>query len=414
MKIGRNELCPCGSGKKYKKCCFCNSTTSSTGLPRQYFSLKGKKAEEIAHHLAEKTFLADWCFQNPSQSKGKELCDLLIVFDDVAIIWQIKDLKLDSDGKYTKTEVDKNLRQLSGARRRLFEVNKPIELTNPIRGSDMLDPKKIKEVYLISALLGKGEDSFSFVEEFKKLTIHVFDRNFTRIILGELDTISDFIDYLRNKESLIKTGKRIIILGGEEELLACYLTNGRSFEKFDKTTSILVTKGGWKYLQNTPEYMAKKKEDEISYCWDGIISRVHESGTKTYELVARELARSNRFERRYLSKAFYDAHVIAHKESKPDMYRRLALGNDITYCFLFMDDPEPREKRREILFAMCHIARGKFPHNQKVLGIATEKRIEPTCSYDFCFYEKPKWTIVDQENMNKIQKETGIFINPEI
>ncbi|HHW23437.1 MAG TPA: hypothetical protein GXX26_11250 [Clostridiaceae bacterium] len=21
MKIGRNEPCPCGSGKKYKKCC---------------------------------------------------------------------------------------------------------------------------------------------------------------------------------------------------------------------------------------------------------------------------------------------------------------------------------------------------------------------------------------------------------
>jgi len=21
-KIGRNELCPCGSGKKYKKCCL--------------------------------------------------------------------------------------------------------------------------------------------------------------------------------------------------------------------------------------------------------------------------------------------------------------------------------------------------------------------------------------------------------
>ncbi len=22
MKIGRNEPCPCGSGKKYKKCCL--------------------------------------------------------------------------------------------------------------------------------------------------------------------------------------------------------------------------------------------------------------------------------------------------------------------------------------------------------------------------------------------------------
>jgi uncharacterized protein YecA (UPF0149 family) len=24
-KIGRNELCPCGSGKKYKKCCGQNA-----------------------------------------------------------------------------------------------------------------------------------------------------------------------------------------------------------------------------------------------------------------------------------------------------------------------------------------------------------------------------------------------------
>lgn len=25
MKIGRNDSCPCGSGKKYKKCCIDNS-----------------------------------------------------------------------------------------------------------------------------------------------------------------------------------------------------------------------------------------------------------------------------------------------------------------------------------------------------------------------------------------------------
>ena len=28
-KIGRNELCPCGSGKKYKKCCISNSSSKS-------------------------------------------------------------------------------------------------------------------------------------------------------------------------------------------------------------------------------------------------------------------------------------------------------------------------------------------------------------------------------------------------
>lgn len=28
VKIGRNEPCPCGSGKKYKKCCLQNEATS--------------------------------------------------------------------------------------------------------------------------------------------------------------------------------------------------------------------------------------------------------------------------------------------------------------------------------------------------------------------------------------------------
>ena len=29
MKIGRNEPCPCGSGKKYKKCCLLTKTQAS-------------------------------------------------------------------------------------------------------------------------------------------------------------------------------------------------------------------------------------------------------------------------------------------------------------------------------------------------------------------------------------------------
>jgi uncharacterized protein YchJ len=35
-KIGRNETCPCGSGKKYKKCCLhkqANKTLHRTGKP---------------------------------------------------------------------------------------------------------------------------------------------------------------------------------------------------------------------------------------------------------------------------------------------------------------------------------------------------------------------------------------------
>lgn len=30
-KVGRNDICPCGSGKKYKKCCGVNA-----GAPRKF------------------------------------------------------------------------------------------------------------------------------------------------------------------------------------------------------------------------------------------------------------------------------------------------------------------------------------------------------------------------------------------
>lgn len=33
MKLGRNDPCPCGSGKKYKKCCYL-AEQNSTGIPR--------------------------------------------------------------------------------------------------------------------------------------------------------------------------------------------------------------------------------------------------------------------------------------------------------------------------------------------------------------------------------------------
>ena len=69
--------------------------------------LKGKNAEEFVQILAKKTFIEDWCYNNPKLPNGKEICDLLIVFDNIIIIWQIKDLKLDKYGMYRKEKYKK-------------------------------------------------------------------------------------------------------------------------------------------------------------------------------------------------------------------------------------------------------------------------------------------------------------------
>jgi hypothetical protein len=240
-------------------------------------------------------------------------------------------------------------------------------------------------------------------------TIHTFTREFTEIVLNELDTIKDFVDYMREKEKLISKEKQITLIGGEHELLAYYLMNQRSFENLDKADYIIFQDGSWDLLQKKPEYIAKKRADEISYGWDDIINRAHTGGVE-YEKIARELARPNRFERRVLSKAFFDAHVMAHKEEKMDTFRRVLKAKGVTYCFVFLDDPEPRTRRKALLGTICYIARGLYPENLKVIGIATEMKIREFCSYDFCLLEIPEWTADSQKKMEQLQKETGIFL----
>jgi len=404
MKIGGNERCPCGSGKKYKNCCLRKSSLGHK------LNLKGKNAENFVYELSQKSFITDWCYKSPKLPNGKEICDVLIAYDNIAIIWQIKDLKLDENNKYKKSEVEKNLHQLSTARRRLFEKKLEIELENPRRGKEKFNPNIITEIYQISALLGKGEDYFSGIEIIDDKFIHTFTREFTEIILSELDTISDFVEYLREKEKLFSKNVKIIIMGDEKELLAYYLMNQRTFEEIEKMNEIIFQEGIWDDLQKRPEYLAKKKEDRISYGWDAIINRAHTGGGE-YEIVAREMAHLDRFDRRVMSKAFYEAHVRAHRERSKNVFRRLLAIQGTTYCFLFFDDPEPRTNRKKMLEIMCIIARGIYNENSRVVGIATEMKMRPTCSYDFCYLELPEWTREHQKEMEKLQKETGIFSN---
>ena len=47
MKIGRNDPCPCGSGKKYKHCCYMKENISTSDLIRAAVQNAGYK-EDIA------------------------------------------------------------------------------------------------------------------------------------------------------------------------------------------------------------------------------------------------------------------------------------------------------------------------------------------------------------------------------
>ncbi|MGO8933854.1 MAG: hypothetical protein ACLQDA_09105 [Terracidiphilus sp.] len=377
-------------------------------MDSHYFSQKGANAEKVIHDLANRTFFGDWCYPNPKKPDGNELCDLLVVFDDTALIWQIKDLKTDEEGHYKKAEVEKNLRQLGGARRTLFDLKAPIVLSNPRRGSERFDPTTIKHVHLISVLMGDGEEPFPFVQEVKKHVLHVFTREFADIVLSELDTVSDFCHYLRAKEAMARDNKMVFVLGGEENLLGKYLEHGRNFDWMENYDVIQIDDTIWPAISSKPQYIAKKTLDEISRGWDSIIERAHE-GSSRYELVARELARPDRFTRRVLSESFMEAYS-EFMASEMDMIRRQFAFAGTTYCFLITNDTEyPCKRRRDMLQAMCLVARGINPENTRVIGIATSR---DNRNYDFGFFDIKDWTPEMEAEKNRLQKEANIFVSP--
>ena len=54
QKIGRNDPCPCGSGKKYKQCCQKNMS-EGTSVPRHKITAKWLNAPQ-GPNLMERTF----------------------------------------------------------------------------------------------------------------------------------------------------------------------------------------------------------------------------------------------------------------------------------------------------------------------------------------------------------------------
>lgn len=69
QKIGRNDPCPCGSGKKYKQCCM-KTTSSKPPATKRKLTAKWLNAPEVPN-LMERTF------GNSISSAGKTFTPLM-------------------------------------------------------------------------------------------------------------------------------------------------------------------------------------------------------------------------------------------------------------------------------------------------------------------------------------------------
>jgi hypothetical protein len=418
-------------------------------------------SERYLADLCERTFLRLWSYPNVFRDQGKtgsgdgkEVCDLLVVCGKDVVVFSDKSCafpntgNLDTDWcRWFRRSVIDSARQVYGAERwirqfpnRLFldpscSVPFALQLDDPseLRFHRIVVALNAKErcaaqvggrgsLFLYPAVAGDAHVDrdarryypihVGLVDPAKEF-VHVFDDVTLDIILRELDTVTDLLDYLNKKEDFIRRGG-LEFAPGEENLLALYLANINDKGEHDfvlpkGADRILVRGDSWSRFVSSPEYRAKQNADRISYFWDRIIQLSAgdamsgnlipgsaRSLTET-EQVLRLMALERRMHRRSLSAAFLDRiertgpKSISRRLVKPQHSERVAYA---FVCHPLADpaDAERRRFRRDYLIGYCLVCAWANQEYEHIVGIATESGINTGRSFDLALVSIRDWT----------------------
>lgn len=379
------------------------------------------KSEAFVHELCTKSFLSLWSHANVERKRGKELCDILVVCDPDIVIVSVKDIAPTESSdtlvgwkRWFRKAIKESAKQAYGAARWLESR----DFFTDAEGNEVVCPsREIRRTHLVAVACGSQGKTPLASGDFGKGFVHVFDEQSLAIVMQELDTISDFTKYLRDKEMLLdKT--HVTLNGGEEDLLAVYLNRGRDFPpNYDH---IMIGADCWDEFSRKPEYRRKQDADRESRWWDGIIetfcedfsNRGLEYGNTHSELeaVVRVMAREDRFARRILGQSWKE---FMDRASAEEVTARVTQSpSGVVYVFLATPRNMPREARKQELTLRCFVARGLHPDATTVVGLATERyQGRPGFSFDALRLHIPKWTEEHDAKCRGIQDELGYFRN---
>jgi len=436
-------------------------------------------SEKFVAELADRAFLRLWAYPNTFIDKlkagkgvGKEFADLLVVFGDDVLIFSVKDCEWpNSDDpnlawtRWFRRAVENSAKQLMGAQRWLTDFEDRIFLDPECKQKFPYDfpPSDRRRVHCISVAFGAtkaarkhfDDDSGTFfilphiegrnhtnpgTEGYmpfavgdidpQKPFVHVFDPQALGIVLSELDTADDFVQYIKSREDFIRSG-RLAMAAGEEELLAHYLQvptdafDRHHFGLADLPSDfddhlISIPNGQYQGLVNSSEYSRKKAADKVSYAWDHLIDNFIQhvlAGTSveildtqpTVPLAERGLrlmAAEPRIYRRVLGQSFLEAMQEAEAKAASRFVRVVKSPSGRTlFVFLILAYPKEelengydqyRQVRSAILETYCMRAFRQMLGADYAVGVAIDA--SPAVSgveggsEDLVALAKPDWT----------------------
>lgn len=385
---------------------------------------KGKEAEALlASFLSNKVF-AHYVYLNPFIQTGKELCDVLIIFRNKAIVLQAKNTKLSKDGLYKSGDVKKNVKQCRGAARILKSGTGTVKLKNYAGITDDVDLSIIDTVYCVAVHHGEQPEFYGFYDDDKPQTVHIIDFESLQKLLEELNVLPELFNYLDDKERLFADGKEFILEGGEIDLFAIWIRQERSFSKFEKSNMVAITEGIYGSLLADSQYQTKKTEDaKYGPAWENLILTCLSLGPQ-YKLISDEFVDHNSLERRMLGRALQEFLTHAVHNTRPTMrfthYSLAPTENpEKLYIFLFhgaTEEPGIRDSRRQALQVIATIFLKKysdrFPSLKKIVGIATDSVFTPNSPFEFMYAEvTPDWVtnIMKSEGLEEAAKQLNVL-----
>ncbi len=434
-------------------------------------------SERALVRLARKAFLSLWSYPNVysdegrsvGKGDGKELVDLLVVFGTDVLLFSDKHCAFQSDvdikvawPRWYKRAIEKSARQLAGAesflRRfpdRVF-VDKSCETKLPVA----LPDSSLARYFLIavtrggheaavryfgggssgslmlnSMLEGDAHYEHAFEVGFPlkgRRFVHVLDEVTVDVLLEELDTVPDLVNYLACKERYFGANGIFMHFAGEEELLAqymCTMENGRhALPKVPLGAGgITLLEGDWRFYRSSHQREAKREADQGSYMWDALIeyqASFVRAGTAIglpetppatieHERILRALAAEPRLARRELASHFRLA--LSKSEPGKKFARIILSGEKMSRAYVFLTAPKPpnvdyqayREMRSAALLAYCHGIKARFPNVTESIGIASEPFTEKVASQDFLYVDlteemSPEESVVWKDTMEEL------------
>lgn len=427
-------------------------------------------SERFLSTICERTFLSLWSYPNlfrdqgrtTENADGKELCDLLVVFGDDVLIFSDKSCVMGDTGdvaldwsRWFKKAVSAAADQIYGAERWLREhpgrvyVDRRCTIPLPFNfptvegcrfhriviatgarercarelgttGSLQIIPyivdgahaAKFDRAGKVIEATGFGPFAVGRVNSSKGF-VHVYDAESLELLMGELDTARDLIDYLRAKEDLIVAGG-LAYATGEEELLYEYLRTfdpkrGHSFDP-PAGSALTLASGGWERWQRSVRYAANREQYRESRLWDDLINRFSvdslagkalpgsTENMSEVERVLRVMAGESRLARQGLSIGFLDRWRDS-ATAEWFLYRMaFSMENPATgYAFLYYrradgaDFPTYRAERRSFLVALTMLYGAKNRHLKQIVGIATEAGSSTAAGQSFeVVFSKPR------------------------